>query len=167
MERRRRANLVGGLILILLGAGILAVQLFPGVQLRFSWPWLLIGGGALLLVIGSATGVPALAVPACIVGGIGGILYYQATTGDWDSWAYVWALIPGFVGVGVLLSGLLGEEGSGAVRGGGTLILISLVLFAVFGSVFGALGILGQYWPVLLIILGLMLLVGPLLTVRR
>jgi len=167
MERRRRANLVGGLMLILVGAGILAVQLLPGVQLWLSWPWLLIGFGLLLLVIGLATGVPALAVPACIVGGIGGILYYQATTGDWDSWAYVWALIPGFVGVGVLLSGLLGEEDSGAVRGGGTLILISLVLFAVFGSFFGALGFLGQYWPVLLILLGLVLLVSTLLHARR
>ncbi|MGD2148468.1 MAG: hypothetical protein PVH41_17370 [Anaerolineae bacterium] len=167
MERRRRANLAGGLVLILLGAGILVVQLLPGVQFWFSWPWLLIGVGVLLLVIGSVTGVPALAVPACIVGGIGSILYYQATTGDWDSWAYVWALIPGFVGVGVLLSGLLGEEGSGAVRGGATLILISLVLFAVFGSFFGALGFLGQYWPVLLILLGLVLLVSPLLRARR
>jgi hypothetical protein len=37
----------------------------------------------------------------------------------------------------------------------------------VFGSLFGALGMMGPYWPVLLIILGLLLLVGPLLRARR
>jgi hypothetical protein len=98
---------------------------------------------------------------------MGAILYYQTATGDWDSWAYIWSLIPGFVGVGIVLSGLLGGEGSESIRAGGWLILISLVLFAVFGSLFGALGGLGDYWPVLLILLGLVLLVGSLLRVRR
>jgi hypothetical protein len=158
---------MGGLILILIGALILAVQLLPGLQIWLSWPWIIIGFGVLMLVIGSATGVPALAVPASIIAGIGGILYYQTITGDWDSWGYIWSLIPGFVGVGILLSGLLGEGGGEAMRGGGWLILISLVLFAAFGSLFGALGMLGDYWPVLLILLGLLLLVGPLLRARR
>lgn len=167
MKRGRRSSLVGGLVLILLGASILAVQLLPGLQLWFSWPWIIIGFGVLMLVVGSATGVPGLAIPACIVAGIGGILYYQAATGDWDSWAYIWSLIPGFVGVGILLSGLLGEEGGEAIRAGGWMILISLVLFAAFGSLFGALGMMGPYWPVLLILLGLMLLLGPLLRTRR
>jgi hypothetical protein len=154
-------------VLVLIGAAILAVQLVPGVQLQFSWPWIIIGVGVLMLVIGAATGAPGLAVPACILAGIGGILYYQNATGDWDSWAYIWALIPGFVGLGVVLSGLLGGEGIGAMRAGGWLILISLVLLAAFGSLFGALGMVGDYWPVLLIVLGLALLVAPLLRVRR
>jgi hypothetical protein len=155
------------MLLIVFGALILAVQLLPGLQLWFSWPWIIIGFGVVMLVIGSATGVPALAIPACIIGGMGGILYYQTITGDWDSWAYIWSLIPGFVGVGIVLSGLLGGEGGEAVRAGGWLILISLVLFAAFGSLFGALGMMGDYWPVLLILLGLLLLVGPLLRTRR
>jgi hypothetical protein len=167
MERRQRSSLAGGLVLVLIGAAILAVQLVPGVQLQFSWPWIIIGVGVLMLVIGAATGAPGLAVPACILAGIGGILYYQNATGDWDSWAYIWALIPGFVGLGVVLSGLLGREGIGAMRAGGWLILISLVLLAAFGSLFGALGMVGDYWPVLLIVLGLALLVAPLLRVRR
>jgi hypothetical protein len=69
--------------------------------------------------------------------------------------------------VGILLSGLLGEEGGEALRAGGSLILISLVLFAAFGSLFGALGMMGRYWPVLLILLGLTLLLAPLLRARR
>ena len=66
-------------------------------------------------------------------------------------------MIPGFVGVGVLLNGLLGgEDTRQAVSGGIWLILISLVLFATVGSLFGALEIGGRYWPVLLIALGLL-----------
>jgi len=129
--------------MILLGAWFLAGQLVPGLQAWFAWPLTIVGVGVLLLIIGLLTGVPGLAVPACIVGGIGGLLYWQDATGNWESWAYAWALIPGFVGVGGVLAGLLGGEGRQAVRGGGTLILISLILFAIFGSFFGALGLWG------------------------
>lgn len=166
MEPRRRTNLIGGLVLTVLGLLILAVQLLPGIQLLFSWPWIIIGFGLAIFFIGAATGVPALAIPACIIGGLGGILYYQSATGDWDSWAYIWALIPGLVGLGILLSGLLGEDAEGSAQAGGLLILISLVLFTLFGSFFGALGLIGDYWPVLLILLGLVLLISPLLRRR-
>ena len=158
MNSKRRSGLVGGLVLILLGVWFLVTQWVPGLQVWFSWPMIIVGVGALLLIIGLLAGAPAMAVPACIVGGIGGLLYWQNATGNWDSWSYAWALIPGFVGVGVLVSGLLGGETRQSIREGGWLILISLVLFAVFGSLFGGLGLLGPYWPVLLILLGLLLL---------
>ena len=166
MDRRRRSSLVGGLVLILLGAWFLVVQWVPGLQIWFSWPLIIVGVGGLLLIIGLLTGVPGLAVPACIVGGIGGLLYWQNTTGNWESWAYAWTLTPGFVGVGIVLSWLLGGETRQSLRGGGWLILISLVLFTVFGSFFGALGLMGDYWPVLLILLGLLVLARPLFRPR-
>jgi len=166
MDSKRRSSLAGGLVLILLGALFLAVQWVPGLQLWFSWPLIIIGIGVLLLIVGLLTGVPAMAMPACIVGGIGGLLYWQNATGNWESWAYVWTLIPGFVGVGIVLSGLLGGDTRQMVRGGGWLILISLVLFAVFASFFGALGLVGSYWPVLLIVLGLLLLAQSLFRSR-
>ena len=166
MGSRHRSSLAAGLVLILLGAWFLAVQFVPGLQAWFSWPLIIVGVGVFLLILGLLTGAPGLAVPACIVGGIGGLLYWQDATGNWESWAYAWTLIPGFVGVGVVFAGLLGGEGRQAVRGGGTLILISLVLFAVFGSFFGALGMVGDYWPVLLIALGLLMLVRPLFRSR-
>jgi len=150
------------LVLILLGAWFLAAQFVPGWQDWFEWPLSIVGVGVLLLVIGLVTGVPDLAVPACIVGGIGALLYWQNTTGNWESWSYAWALIPGFVGVGIVLSGLLGGGFRQGVREGSPLILISLILFAVFGSLFGALKPLGDYWPVLLIVLGLLVLVQGL-----
>ena len=166
MGSSRRSSLAAGLVMILLGAWFLVVQFVPGLQAWFAWPLIIVGVGVLLLVIGLLTGVPALSVPACIVGGIGGLLYWQDATGNWESWAYAWALIPGFVGVGIVLAGLLGGEGRQAMRGGGTLILISLILFAVFGSFFGALGLAGNYWPALLIALGLLLLVRSLFRPR-
>jgi hypothetical protein len=43
--------------------------------------------------------------PGSILAGIGGIFYYQNLTNDWESWAYIWALIPGFVGIGVSSAG--------------------------------------------------------------
>ncbi len=166
MNRRRRSSLAGGLVLILLGVLFLTVQLMPGLQLWFSWPLIIVGVGVLLLILGLVTGAPGMAVPACIVGGIGGLLYWQNSTGNWESWAYAWTLIPGFVGVGIVLSGLLGGETRQSVRGGGGLILISLVLFTVFGSFLGGLNLLGPYWPVLLIVLGLWVLVRPLFRSR-
>ncbi len=170
MDSKRRSSVAGGLVLILLGAWFMAVQLVPGLQawmdIEYSWPLIIIGVGVFLLVIGLLTRVPAMAVPACIVGGIGGLLYWQNVTGNWESWAYAWTLIPGLVGVGIVLSGLLSGETRQSVRGGGQLILISLVLFTVFGSFFGGLGLLGPYWPVLLILLGLLILARPLFRSR-
>lgn len=171
MGRRRRSNLAVGVVLVLIGAWFLAVQLVPGlgqwINIEFSWPLIIVGIGVLLLIIGLLTGAFEMAVPACIVGGIGGLLYWQNATGRWDSWAYAWALIPGFVGVGTVLSGVLGGKFRKSLYDGGSLILISLVLFTVFGSLMGGPNLVGVYWPVLLILLGLFFLIRPFLRPRR
>ena len=170
MDRRRRSSLVAGLILILLGVWFMAGQFVPELRawmdIEYSWPLIIVGVGVFLLVFGLLIGAPAMAVPACIVGGIGGLLYWQNATGNWESWAYAWTLIPGFVGVGIVLSGLFGGETRQAVPGGAWLILISLVLFTIFGSFLGGLGWLGPYWPILLIALGLLVLVRSLFRSR-
>jgi len=160
-----------GLLLILAGAWFIAVQFIPGlrewIRLEDTWALWVIGAGAVLLVIGLVTGVPGLAVPACIVGGIGAILYWTTTSGSWESWTYAWALIPSFVGLGVLVSRLLEGRTRKAVSEGGGLILIGLVLFVVFGSVFGGLNWFGPYWPLLVVGFGLLILVQGILRVRR
>lgn len=166
MNKRRRTGLVGGLILILLGLWFLAMQIMPGLQtlinLEFSWPLFVIGAGVVLLILGLLTGEPGMAVPACIVGGIGVLLYYQNETGDWASWAYAWTLIPGFAGIGAILAGLLGDKPKQSVRDGVNLIIISAVMFVIFSSFLGGQNLLGPYWPVLLILLGLWFLIQPL-----
>ena len=64
-----------------------------------SWPLIVVAVGAGLLVLGLLVGAPEMAIPAVIVGGIGGILYYQNLSGNWASWSYLWTLIPGFSGL--------------------------------------------------------------------
>ena len=98
MDGQRRSNLALGVVLILLGGVFLATQLFPGLGLALSWPWIVIGVGAALLVIGLLVGAPDMAVPACIVGGIGGILYYQNSTGKLDQLVLHVGFDPGFRG---------------------------------------------------------------------
>jgi len=159
MDKQRRTSIIGGAILIVVGIVLFLAQILPGFQISFTWPWTVIGVGVFLFALGAAVGEPGMAVPATIVSGIGGILAYQNTTGNWESWSYAWTLIPGFVGLGIVIMKLLGGGESDSYKDGLTLMLISLIMLAVFGSFFGALGMAGQYWPVLLILLGVILMV--------
>lgn len=163
MTKSDRSRIGFALVLILAGVWFLAVQFVPALQGlalgERTWPLVIIALGVLLVVMALVTWVPGLLVPACILGGIGGLLYWQNATGNWASWAYAWALIPGFVGVGVFFSSLLEGKPGEAVAGGGWLVLISLILFSIFGSFLGGPSLLGVYWPVLLILLGVIVLV--------
>jgi hypothetical protein len=164
MNRRNRSQLALGLILILLAAWMVALKFRPelgqwmNLNPFFAWPMWVVGAGALILLIGLLVGAAGMAVPACIVAGIGGILYYQNATGNWESWAYMWTLIPGFVGMGTLLAGIFGEGFRQNFRHGLNLVVVSLVLFLIFATFFGGLEILGpykEYW-----LAGLMFLFG-------
>jgi hypothetical protein len=100
-----------------------------------------------------------MCVPACIVGGIGCLLYWSNSTGNWDDWSYLWTLIPGFVGIGIILSTLLGGEEKKGYREGFRLILISAVLFIVFLMLFSGQGQFLKYWPVLVILGGIWIII--------
>lgn len=171
MERNRTGTVVLAVLLILFGLLWLATQIFPDLNfienLNFDWPWLVIGAGVALLVIGLLTRQPDMAVPAFIVGGIGCLLYYQNSTGDWASWAYAWALIPGFAGLGTIVAGLLKGNSSRQIGEGLSMIVVSAILFAIFGSFLGGPNWLGPYWPVLLILAGLWVLFSGLLRRRK
>ncbi len=167
MGQRGRSNVAAGVLLILFGAAFLAAQLAPGMfgwlRPEQNWPLIIIGAGVLLLVLGLLVGEPGLLVPAAIVGGIGGLLYWQSVTGRWESWAYAWTLIPGFVGVGVFFSRLIEGRPREAFTEGGQAILISMVLFAVFGTLLGQRDFPGLVLPVLLIGAGLLVMINTLL----
>jgi hypothetical protein len=154
----KRSSIVGGVILILAGGILLLLQMFPALadvlDLSEQWPLIIVGVG-LLFLVGAVLAAPPLAVPGAIIAGIGAILYYQNLTGDWASWAYAWTLIPGMVGLGLILSSLFAGNWRDGLPAGGRLLLISLLLFVVFGLLFGSFGQLGRYWPVLLILAGL------------
>ncbi len=167
MSHHQRSNIALGLLLILAGTAFLASQFYPDLAIwryfAFSWPWWVIGAGALLLVLGLLVGAPGMAVPAVIVAGIGGLLYWQNATDSWGSWAYVWTLIPGFVGLGIMLESLLEGKFRSGLREGGSLVVISAILFVVFASFLGGPLLLRSYWPVVLILVGLWFIVRSLL----
>ena len=164
---KNRGQLALGVILILLGALFIADQQSPVVrqwmEYYMQWPLNIVAAGALILIIGLLLGAPGMAVPAAIVAGIGGILYFQTKSGDFQSWSYMWTLIPGFVGVGTILSGLLSRD-LGQARSGLNLMVVSAVLFIVFAAFFGKLNLLGAYGPaILLVALGVWVLVSGFL----
>lgn len=164
MNKSTRSSLIFGIIFILIGAWFLAVQLVPGLDWFWqiiTWPVIVIIVGVFLLVLGLILRAPGMAIPASIVGGIGGMLYWQNATDNWESWAYAWPLIPCFVGIGLMLMSILGEGGRETFRVGAWMSIISLIVFAIFGAFFGA-RVLGTYWPILLILFGLWVLIQPL-----
>jgi hypothetical protein len=167
MESRARSAIAGGTILILLGVFFLVVRIIPGFIDNLTWPFIIIGVGVVFLVMAIVTWTPGLAVPGCIIGGIGGILYWQNLTGHWETWAYAWALIPGFVGVGILAAELLEGRPLKALLDGGWLVLISLVLFFLFGSFFGSIPWFGSSWAILLIVIGVLIILRPFVRIDK
>ena len=144
--------------MIIIGVLFLGLQMFPRFfrffDIGHQWPLIIVIVGAFFL-ISAFISTPQLAIPGSIVTGIGSILYYQNLTGNWDTWAYIWTLIPGFVGIGLILSARLGGGGHTAAAGR-RLLGISAILFLIFTLFFSN---VGQFWPILLIALGVWLLV--------
>ena len=170
MDSSRKVALAFGVSLILFGAFLLVVQFVPGlgrwIDPGFWWPLIFVGLGGFLLLLGLLIGVPGLAVPACVLGGLGLMFFWQNTTGNWDSWAYAWTLIPGFVGVGIVLTGLLSGKPRQMFGAGLWLIVISALLFGLFAALLGGPVLARTFWPLLLIALGVLLLLRSLLRPR-
>ncbi len=170
-DRSRNGALVGGTLLIGFGLLSLASQLFRNAfNWSYVWPLAIVVMGGLFFagMFFGGRSVSGLAIPGSIVGGIGLLLLYQNLTGHWESWAYSWALIVIFVGIGIYLSGIYGQS-EGQRRAGVNLMKIGLILFVVFGAFFEmifsmdrSLGFRGVLFPALLIVLGLYLIVRRL-----
>jgi hypothetical protein len=165
MSWERRADLVIGIILLLIGGWFLAAQfnLVPQlneiINIQFQWPLIVVGVGLLLFIMGLISRSPGMSVPACIVGGIGGILYYTSLTGNWGAWTYLWTLIPGFVGIGIIIATLLGSSDRSGYREGLRLVLISAILFVVFFLLLSGQGLFAKYWPILIILAGIWIII--------
>ena len=166
MYQTNRGRAVLAVAFILLGVYLLAIEFFPPLRMYTSnasnWPLLLVVIGGVFLWIALVTSSPGWMIPAAVISGIGAILYWQNQTGDWASWTYLWTLIPGFVGIGILLQQLmLGRLRQGLVTGG-LLILASAAAFFILTTVNGSFELLSQYWPVLLVVSGILLLAHTL-----
>ena len=144
-----------GTILVLVGAGWfvlreLRIDPFEAIA-DAGWPFFVIIPGVVLLVASLVRTPPngvGLAIAGSIVTTVGAVLFYQQTSGHWESWAYAWALVgPGGSGIGLLLYGTRSGDRKMA-RDGFWAILTALGIFAV-GLVFfeGVLGISGERLP--------------------
>ena len=164
--RTTGAFLVG----ILLVVGGAAAFLFQAAGFQFDelvgrdgWPFLVIIPGLALLAGATLVERPngvGLAIAGSIVTTVGGILLYQNVTDNWESWAYVWALIPTAAGVAMVVYGTWVDH-DGLIVTGGRIALIGAVLFLAglwfFGSLFSSGQVpldLGEWWPVVPIIIG-------------
>ncbi len=167
MNSESRSRLTMGLILIGMGVLILAYRLVPDfkslIQENFAWPLFIAAFGVLLFFIGITTGNPDLTAPAVFFMGLSGILYWQNSTGNWGSWGYTWTLLPGFIGLGQVIAKLLGSHETYKIENGLKAIFTSVVLFLIFSSLFGGLTILGPYWPVVIILAGVLILARSLI----
>ena len=95
-----------GFALVTVGVLLLVARLFSW-NLGGLWPLLILIPGVALLVAAAlgGTSVSALFVPGSVVTTLGVIFFFQNATDYFESWAYVWALLPAAVGVGLLLYG--------------------------------------------------------------
>lgn len=163
---QRKGSLVAGVILIAVGAFFLLLPLFPNVadliDIGEQWPLIIVAIGAIFL-LGALLGTPSLAIPGSVLAGIGSLLYYQNLNDAWESWAYAWTLIPAFVGIGMILMGLLQGSSPKLMKNGGRLVLVSFILFVVFGTLLGGLLSFSVIGPILLILFGLWVLATNLL----
>jgi hypothetical protein len=156
------------MMLIIFGVFFSIVLYSPGLlRIEDWWPaFIVVPGLAMLAVsfVGAASGargMTAMAIPGCIVSAVGGILLYCNITNHWESWAYVWTLIPASVGLGLLIAGRFGVGDHGSAGAGGWLLVSGVAGFVLLGAFFEVLifgGMVSRYWPVALIGLGMVLL---------
>ena len=156
-HRSNTGALVGGTLLIAFGLLSLAGNVFRGFNWGFLWPFLVIGVGVLFFVAMFAGGKQAagLAIPGTIVSGIGLVLLFQNITKHWESMSYFWTLIILFVGVGIYIMGVYGND-PGQKKSGASVMKVGLILFIIFGSFFEMIfsSISNLIFPILLILLG-------------
>ena len=153
----KKTPLFIGILLVLVGGLLLAMQFIPELNRWFQWPMILVGVGLVFLIASISSGNGDLAIPGMINLGLGGIFLYQSMNNDYQSWAFIWTLIPGFIGLGILLANLINR--TQLDRGGIILLLISGFAFAAFYAAMRIEAItMDMLWPFALIFVGVVIL---------
>lgn len=162
MKKNQKNSLIFGLFLIAIGALFISYQFIPGLKSTLegmiTWPLIIIAFGVYLLVKNLMDKDHHGLVSACVILGVGGILYWQEMYAAWGAW-YNWLLIPGFAGAGHLLAALIKGRSGGSLEKGLWQIGLSVVLYICFSPLLRINWLFGQYWPVLLIAAGVFLII--------
>jgi hypothetical protein len=157
-----RGSIVLGGILILIGTIFLFTNVFR-IDFGQIWPiiFFIIGAGfylPVLLMPRDRGNLAGLLIPGTILFGLGAIFFYNIFTDNWGSWAYIWALIPASVGLGLLLAARAGHWGSDTMKVGFWMFVISIGVCLILAAFFGG-GNAGLIGAILLIGLGVFLLI--------
>ena len=160
-----RGSIIAGSILVLLGAIFLAFNVLR-IDLGRVWPiiFFFIGAGLclpVLLMPKDRRNLAGLLIPSTFLFALGLIFFYNTLTDNWASWAYIWALIPASVGLGLMLAGRVGQWGGEVMRVGFWMFVISIAVCLILGAFFGGANA-GALGAILLIALGLYLLIQSL-----
>ena len=170
-EQHERNTRALGFLLLAVGAWILVAR-FIHINLgSWLWPFWVIVPGGLIMALGFRDihrSNEGLVTFGGIVAVTGIILFVQNITGQWQSWAYAWALVfPGSIGLGQYLWGKRRGDAA-AVRSAEKMIRVAVVLFVAFGIFFEVVLGIGTFHlgtassivvPVLLIAVGVALYV--------
>jgi hypothetical protein len=156
MTYDRRAVWTGGL-LIVIGALLLAANLnLLEIEWKNLWPlFFFVGAAVNLSIFLTDRRNFGVLMPATILTIYGALFQYCALT-SWHDMSELW---PTFIlgpGVGLLMMYLFGKRDRGLLIPASILIGISAIFFLAFGP--RPLRRYGEYWPVLLILAGLLLL---------
>ncbi|PKN96940.1 MAG: hypothetical protein CVU42_17810 [Chloroflexi bacterium HGW-Chloroflexi-4] len=167
MDESKRGTMAAGIILVALGAVFFALNLIPGIVAAKTWPLVLvvIGIGFCLPVLiwpKQKESLAGLLIPGSILLVLGAIFLFNTFTGIWSVWAIAWMLIPGSVGLGLILGAWAGKWDKSVTKVGLWMLVLSLAVFALFASLFGNV-VVKSIGAGLLVVTGLVLLVRSLM----
>jgi hypothetical protein len=138
-EQHERNTRALGLLLLAVGAWILIARFIHINIGDWLWPFWIIVPGGLIMALGfrdTQRGGEGLVTFGSIVAVTGIILFVQNITGQWQSWAYAWALLfPGSIGLGKYLWGKQ-TGNAAAVHAAEKTIRVAVMLFIGFGIFF-------------------------------
>ena len=155
-------------ILILLGVIFLAGQVFDLSVLSTFWPAFVLLPGIVFLALALRPDprFSGFIFPGLMVTGTGLVLFYQSFSGNWESWAYIWAIYPLLAGVAMMFTGQRNNQPAVVKTGRSVMIvsLLGLIAFGVFFELFIFRGVgtdVAQYLvPIMLILAGAWMLFG-------
>ena len=160
----RTATAIG---LIGLGVLFLLAQWTGFSFLGLLWPLFIIIPGAVFLyfAFNGDRHAAGLAVPGAMITGTGGILFYQNLTGHWESWAYVWALYPVFLGLALVFIGRRTGSDS-TVRTGDGFVKWGLIGFVALWALFELFIFGGNKWMVTTLLPLVLIAAGAFMLLR-
>jgi hypothetical protein len=130
---------LGAIALIGVGVMFLAGNIF-GFPFDFwgsVWPLFVIVPGVAMLALAFSgdKNTEGFVYPGAIVTGTGAILLYQNITNHWESWAYMWALYPVFIGLALGYHGRRrGDQNN--IANGRNMVRSGLIMLLIFGAFF-------------------------------